>query len=291
MLRSLLPVLLAAASLSLAAEPETFGPDSLPQPGVPHGEVRQMPPFEASQIFPGTRHEWSLYLPANLNAAKPACAVIFFDGGGFAKADGQWRVPVVFDNLIAKGEMPPAVGIFVNPGVVPAAVPGGQERANRSFEYDSVGDANVRFLLEEIIPQARKACALTDDPKGWAVCGLSSSGIAAFSAAWEHPEKFGKAISHIGSFTNIRGGFAYPALIRKSKDQPKGIRIYLQEGESDLDNLHGDWPLSNRDMAAALQFAGYDYKFEMTAGGHSGKPGGLRFPDTLRWVWRDWKKE
>lgn len=291
MLRFFLPLLLAAVPIALAAEPDGFSPDSLPQPGVPRGELRQMPAWESSQIFPGTRHEWSIYFPANHDSAKPACAMVFLDGSGFAKADGQWRVPTVFDNLIAKGDMPPAVGIFINPGVVPAAVPGGKDRANRSFEYDSPGDACARFLLEEIIPEVRKVCALSDDPKDWAVCGISSSAIAAFTAAWERPDRFGKVVSHIGSFTNIRGGFAYPALIRKTKAQPKPIRVYLQEGESDLDNLHGHWPLANRDMAAALQFAGYDHKFEMTAGGHSGKAGGLRLPETLRWVWRDWRNE
>lgn len=289
MLRFFLPLLLAA-SFAFAAEPGAFGPDSLPQPGVPRGELRAMPPFENSRIFPGTRHDWSLYLPANHDASKPACAMIFLDGSGFAKADGPWRVPTVFDNLIAKGEMPPTVGVFINPGVVPAAVPGGKDRANRSLEYDSLGDACARFLIEEILPEARKVRALTDDPKGWAVCGISSSAIAAFTAAWERPDRFGKVVSHIGSFTNIRGGFAYPALIRKSKGQPKAIRVHLQEGESDLDNLHGHWPLSNQDMAAALKFAGYDHRFEMTAGGHSGKAGGLRLPDTLRWLWRDWRQ-
>jgi len=33
--------------------------------------------------------------------------------------------------------------------------------------------------------------------------------------------------------------------------------MILQEGENDLDNLHGNWPLANRQMAAALKFAGY----------------------------------
>src|SRR6266446_1292203 len=281
--------LLALASLAIAAEEYPLGLDSQPQQGVPQGEVKKSS-FESSTLFPGTRRDWWLYIPNQYNAAKPACAMVFFDGGGFVKPDGQIRVPVVFDNLIAKKEMPVTVGIFINPGSVPATDPGKAGRGNRSYEYDSMGDLNARFVIEEIIPEVRKLVKLTDDPAGWGACGSSSGGIAAFTLAWERPENFRKVISYIGSFTNIRGGFAYPALIRKSKDAPKPLRVFLQDGAADLDNLHGDWPLSNKDMAAALKFAGYDYRFELGTGGHSGKQGGAILPDVLRWLWRDWPK-
>jgi enterochelin esterase family protein len=67
--------------------------------------------------------------------------------------------------------------------------------------------------------------------------------------------------------------------------------VFLQDGENDLDNLHGNWPLANQQMASALKFAGYDYQFVMGTGRHSGRHGGAIFPDTLRWIWRDWKKD
>ena len=277
---------LAITATAFAAEDYPLGPDSKPQEGVPHGEVKKFT-HETSTIFPGTKHEWSLYIPKQYDAAKPACAMVFFDGGGFAKPDGQFRVPVVFDNLIAKKEMPVTVAIFINPGTVPASEPGKAARACRSYEYDSMGDANARFVMEEIIPEVRKLVKLTDDPDGWGTCGTSSGGIAAFTLAWEKPEHFHKVISTIGSFTNIRGGYDYPALIRKTQGKPKPLRVFLQDGAADLDNLHGLWPLSNRDMDAALKFAGYDHKFELGTGGHSGKQGGAILPDVLRWLWRD----
>jgi hypothetical protein len=104
------------------------------------------------------------------------------------------------------------------------------------------------------------------------------------------PIQFRKVISHIGSYTNIRGGYVYPGLIRKTKPA-KPLRIFLQDGANDLDNLHGNWPLANQDMAAALKFAGYDHTFVFGDGAHSGKHGGAIFPDTLRWLWRDWPKQ
>lgn len=289
-MRSMLTALFAFTTLGFAADSDyTLGPDSQANPAVPKGEVRTFT-LADSKAFPGTTREWSLYIPKQYDAAKPACAMIFFDGPGYSKADGGFRVPVVFDNLIAKKEMPVTVAIFIAPGTVPAAEPGGKPRSNRSYEYDSLGDLNARFVLEEIIPLAREHVKLTDDPTGWGTCGLSSSGIAAFTLAWEKPERFGKVISFIGSFTNIRGGNVYPGLIRKTQKQPKPIRVFLQDGSNDLDNLHGNWPLSNQEMAAALKFAGYDYKFEFGTGGHSGKHGGAILPDALRWLWRDFPK-
>jgi enterochelin esterase family protein len=216
--------------------------------------------------------------------------MVFCDGGGFAKVDGQSRVPVVFDNLIAKKEMPVTIAVMVNPGSFKAAEKGQKDRSNRSFEYDSLGDTHARFLLEELLPEALKGLNVTTDPAGRAICGNSSGGICAFTVAWERPEAFGKVVSHIGSFTNIRGGYVYPALIRASKEKPKPLRVFLQDGSNDLDNLHGNWPLSNQDMALALKFAGYDYKFEFGDGGHSGKHGGSIFPETLKWLWRDYAK-
>ena len=156
----------------------------------------------------------------------------------------------------------------------------------RSFEYDSLGGRYATFLIDEFLPVVTKDFNLVDDAQARGVVGISSGGICAFTAAWERPDYFSKVISYIGSFTNIRGGHVYPALIRKT--EPKPIRVFLQEGENDLDNLHGHWPLANRQMAAALKFAKYDYRFEMGDGRHSGEHGGSLLPDMLRWLWRDY---
>jgi enterochelin esterase family protein len=186
--------------------------------------------------------------------------------------------------LIAKKQMPVTIAVGVTPGIVPPTVPGAKPRANRSFEYDSLGDQYARFLLEEILPEVGKRFNLTQDPEGRAVCGVSSGGICAFTVAWERPDAFRKVVSHIGSFTNIRGGHVYPALIRKTPKKP--LRIFLQDGSNDLDNEHGNWPLSNQQMALALKFKGYDYRFEFGDGGHTHKHGGMLFPETMRWLWR-----
>ena len=275
--------LLCAPALACALEIPQPGPDSRQQPDVPQGEVTRKT-FTESRIFPGTVRDYWVYVPKQYKAEEAANLIVFQDGGGYVKPDGASRAPVVLDNLIAKKELPPTIAVFVSPGNIPGGKPGAATRSNRSFEYDSMGDRYAKFLVEELLPEALSGLNVTANPAGRAVVGSSSGGICAFTVAWEKPELFGRVLSSIGSFTNIRGGHDYPALVRKTKGAPKGIRVWMQEGESDVNNLFGHWPLSNQDMAISLKFAGYESHLEMTGGGHSGQAAGALLPDALRWL-------
>lgn len=261
-------------------------PDRVVQDGVPQGKVTTGE-FAESSVFPGTTRQYSVYVPDQYRPDQPAGLMVFMDGSGYARTNGAFRVPIVFDNLIHQQAMPVTIAVFVNPGTIPATRPGAQNRSNRSFEYDSLGDRYASFLIDEFLPVALEGLNVSDNPSDRAVCGISSGGICAFTVAWERPDQFGKVLSNIGSFTNIRGGWAYPGLVRLTAEQPKPIKVYLQDGRDDLNNLHGNWPLGNQDLAAALQFAGYTYKLVLTEGGHSGRWGGEEFPDALRWLWSD----
>ena len=282
-------IALLVSSPLFAADDYKLGPDSQVRVGVPVGKITQGK-WVSEQVFPGTERDYWVYVPAQYDGTQPACVMVFQDGGNYAKADGQFRAPIVFDNLIHKKEMPVTIGIFLNPGNIPAAQSNQKGRSNRSFEYDSLGDQYARFLIEEALPglSERHQLKLTDDPAGRSTCGISSGGICAFTVAWERPDQFRRVISHIGSFTNIRGGHDYHALIRKTEKKP--LRVFLQDGSSDLDNLHGNWPLANQQMASSLKFKGYDYQFEYGDGGHNGKHGGMLLPDSLRWLWKDYAK-
>ena len=277
---------LILALLLMAAPAVADSPDRQQQPGVPAGKVTTGV-FADSKVYPGTKRDYAVYVPAQYQADKPASLMVFMDGMGFIKPDGPFRVPIVFDNLIHQKAMPVTIAVFVNPGTIPATKPGAKDRSNRSFEYDSLGDRYARFLIEDFLPVALKGLNVSSDPKQRALCGNSSGGICAFTAAWERPDQFGKVASHIGSFTNIRDGWGYPGLIRKSKPSPKPIKVYLQDGKDDLNNLFGHWPLANQDMAAALNFSGYAFNFVMTEGGHSGVAAGEVFPEALKWLWSD----
>lgn len=280
--------LLLAAPAARGADDYTLGPDSLLQVGVPKGRVEGPLVFK-SRIFRNTVRQYWVYVPAQYEAAKPAAVMVFQDGHKYVNVEQEYRVPVVFDNLIHKKEMPVTIGIFVNPGHAGEELPADPWRAsNRSQEYDTLSEEYARFLVEEILPEVGKSYSLTTDPLARGIAGASSGGICAFTVAWERPDFFRKVISHIGSFTNIRGGHAYEALIRKSALRP--MRIFLQDGSNDLDNAHGNWPLANQQMAAALKFRGYDYRFEYGDGAHTHKHGGALLPDALRWLWRDFPR-
>ncbi len=279
-------VLLTCFALAYAADDYQFGPDSQPQEGVPKGKIVSGK-HTSEKIFEGAVRDYSVYIPAQYDGSTPAALMVVQDGGSYVNPMGQFRMTVAFDNLIHKKEMPITIGLFINPGNIPPTKDGAKGRSNRSFEYDSLGDQYARFLLEEFLPFVVKehSLKLSDDPNQRAICGISSGGICAFTVAWERPDQFRKVLSHVGSFTNIRGGHVYPALIRKEEKKP--LRVFLQDGSGDLDNLHGNWPLANQEMAAALKFKGYDYKFEFGDGGHNGKHGGAIMPDSLRWLWRN----
>ena len=258
-------------------------PDSREKTGVPKGTLKQMPPWE-SKIFSGTKREWSVYVPAQYKPESPAAVMVFQDGNSYRD-----YVPIVFDNLIAKGDMPVTVGVFVMPGLFDGG------RSNRSFEYDTLSDQYVRFLLEEILPEVEKTVKLRHDAASRAIAGASSGGICAFTAAWERPTEFSKVLSWIGSFTNIahgkttrEGGHNYEALVRKTPKKP--IRVFLQDGSNDLDNANGNWPLANQALAKSLAYAKYDYRFEYGQGFHSHRHGRAMLPDSLRWLWRDYPR-
>jgi enterochelin esterase family protein len=283
--------LLGAAALLLAQtgawaiDDYQLGADSMEHDGVPRGKVTKH--TWTSTVFDGTVRDYWVYVPAQYDPKTPACVMVFQDGGGYVDPKGQFRVTTVFDNLIHKKEMPVTIGIFINPGTFPPSGAGQKPRSNRSFEYDTLSDQYARFLEKEILPEVGKTCSLRQDAAGRGICGISSGGICAFTVAWQRPDLFSKVLSHVGSFTNIRGGDVYPGMIRKAKKRP--IRVFLQDGSNDLDNEHGSWPLGNQQMAAALKFAKYDYKFVYGDGRHSGKHGGAILPESLRWLWRESK--
>ena len=256
------------------------GPDSQVQPGTPTGDVIKAE-FDQSQVFPGTWREYWVYIPKQLDRAKPAPVMVFQDGL-------QYNAPTVFDNLIHKKQIPPMVAVFVMHGRVKAPSAEALDRMNRSYEYDSVSEEYARFLVDEMLPHVAKThnLVLSSDPNDRAIAGNSSGAIAAFAAAWQRPDAFRRVFSAIGTYVGLRGGNSLPMLIRKT--EPKPIRIFLQDGSGDLDNYTGNWFLANQEMQSALEFAGYDIKHEWGDGAHNSRHATAIFPDALRWLWRDY---
>jgi len=308
--------LAAGIAVSAAADERRPGdypltPESLVQANVRHGRLEG--PFEFhSKLFPNTVRRYWIYVPANYDASRPPNLLVFQDGQRATNPDGSLRVQNVLDNLIAKGDIPSTLGVFVTPGNVSEHYPANLGMSNpdhRAEEYDALSDTYARMLIEELLPEVAKSYTFTSDPKRRAIGGTSSGAIASFTVGWTHPEAFGNVISAIGSYTSIGyrqatatmpavyGGDTYPGLIRKSKIRP--LRIFIQDGSNDLDNEHGNWFLANQQMVKSIEWANanadtwklgparYDLKYVWGDGGHSDQHGGQLLPDILRWIWRD----
>jgi gluconolactonase len=283
----LFPVLVLAQSSPVESYVEDSA--SIEQSNVPKGEILKFT-FENSKIYPGTTREITIYVPSQYRPEKPACVYVNQDGV-------QWKAPTVFDNLIHKKEMPITIGVFVMHGRMKTAKPDeALDRFNRSFEYDGLGNAYVKFILDEILPEVEKQktgdgrkIVLSKNGNDRAIGGASSGAVAAFTAAWERPEAFSKVFSAIGTYVGLRGADHYPTLIRKY--EPKPIRVYLQDGSNDLNIYGGDWWMANQMMERALIYAGYAVKSVWGEGAHNGKHGTSVFPNAMRWLWKNYPEK
>ena len=246
---------------------------------VPKGTVKSGS-FTHSVIFPGTMRSFSVFIPAQYDGSKPACV--------YVKTDGyNPREKALLETLIAAKQMPVTIGVFVTPGELPAPVKDTLGRRNRCFEDDGMGDTNVRFFVEELLPFVAKEFHLKLSTSGNDRCivGGSSGGITAFNAAWERPDQFSRVYANSGSFVAFRGGNEFPTLVRKFEAKP--IRAYLTTGTHDMENCAGDWFLLDQEMDKALRFSGYDYAFRIINGGHVA---GYyeHFPEAMGFIWKDW---
>ena len=302
MQRMLLVPLLALAAQAQAPNPDQFyhlGPDSLPQQGVPKGEIRG--PFTLpSKVFPGTQHTWWIYVPAQYDPAVAASLMIFNDGQAYMAPEGDVRAQNVLDNLIWRREIPVMLAVFINPGrrpdqPEPNLKEWGDRTTNRPTEYNSLDDRYPRVIVDELMPVLYRQYNIAKDPDRHAIAGTSSGAIAAFTVAWERPDQFHKVLSIVGSFTNIRGGDAYADIVRKSGKKP--IRIFLQDGRNDQRgrgrndtgpyDQRRDWFYQNVRLMQALTEKGYDVNYTWGMNRHGSKMGGAILPEMLRWLWRD----
>ena len=275
-----------------------LGPDSLPQDGVPKGEIRG--PFVIkSNIYAGTQHTYWVYVPAQYDPAVPAALMVFQDGQAFKDPNGDLRTENVFDNLIYRHEIPVMIGVFINPGRTPEQPeppePGGgwgDRTTNRPTEYNTPDDKYARVVVEELMPALYKDYNISKDPDQHGIGGSSSGAIAAFAVAWERPNDFRKVLSNVGSFVDLKGGYVYPERVLASEKKP--IRVFLCDGRNDNRGVgrggydpNRDWFYQNVRLMKALTQKGYDVNYAWGMNLHGQKFGGAILPDMMRWLWRD----
>lgn len=257
-----------------------LGPDSHPRPDVPPGRTIEFA-HTTSSIYPGTHRRFRVHVPAGYEPGSPAHLAVFQDGWLYLNPDGPLRGGIVIDNLVAAGEIPVTIGVFVDPGVYPQD----GDRRNRNAEYDAFDERCATFLIDEILPQVTAQWTISDDPEHRLICGGSSGGNCAFTAAWLRPDSFRRVISYLGSFAQIPSGNPYPSLIASEARKP--LHVFLQAGHRDLgwNQPERNWLAENLEVAASLARAGYDFRLVVGDGAHNPNHGGAILPDALRWHW------
>jgi enterochelin esterase family protein len=294
-----LTVLLAAASIHAAkaqrggpAQPDydafyELGPDSLIRRGVPKGQIAG--PFKLpTQAFPGTDHDYWVYVPAQYDGRTEVSLMVFNDGETYLRPDGYYRAVNVLDNLIYRGEIPVMIAAFVDPGKFTA-----DGTSNRAEEYNSMDGRYARVIVDELLPRLYADYQISSDPDRHGIAGWSSGAIAAFTVAWERPDQFRKVLNGIGTFVDLAGGHVYPEKIRASDTKP--IRIFMIDGRNDNRGLNADgeydvtrdWFYQNVRLKDALVERGYDVNYSWGIGVHSHDMGGAMLPEMMRWLWRD----
>jgi enterochelin esterase family protein len=277
----------AGKTLGARGDAVGYNPDSYPQPGVPHGKLSEKHTL-TSKIYAGMKYDYWTYASAGVDPNVPAPLMVWQDGQGLTGEFSGLRLTTVTDNLVYQGLLPPIVHVMIAPGT------SSDGKAMRSIEYDTVSDHYPRFLMEEVLPEVEKTWKLRQDGYSRAIAGESSGGICAFNAAWFMPDKFARVHSAVGSFTSIQwrskenadGGNVYPFMVRK--DPKRNIRMWMSDGQDDLENTHGSWPMQNIQMANSLKSREYDFHFRFGTAAHGGAQAALDLPESLTWLWRDY---
>ncbi|HET6281722.1 MAG TPA: alpha/beta hydrolase-fold protein, partial [Polyangia bacterium] len=213
----------------MIAGPYRGAPEFNRQAGAPQGKVIRFS-IASSMIFPrASNRQVAVYVPAQYKTGTPAAVMVFQDGTNFYGFDSA--VPIVLDNLIAKGSVPPIVGVFASNGG------GDSVGSERGLEYDTVSGLYAEWADKELLPRVEmetkaqlpaQAVTFTKDPEGRGTMGGSSGGAASFSMAWWRPDLFRRVITFSGT---------YVAQVPASSPFPHGAWIY-----HDVDPYSADMP-------------------------------------------------
>jgi enterochelin esterase-like enzyme len=151
------------------------------RPNVPKGELEQFTlESQALQEARGLR----LYTPANFDPKSDHAFAVFFDG---EDCERLMAIPVVLDNLIAAGHIPPTVALLVD----------SQATRGRDLVFS---DPFVRFIADEALPWAVGQRRLRLTPQTTLIGGVSLGGLTAAYVAQERPHLFGNVLSQSGAY-------------------------------------------------------------------------------------------
>jgi enterochelin esterase family protein len=201
----------------------------------------------------------TVYTPPGYASEGPAYGLlVVFDRGKYL-SDELVPTPVILDNLLDSGKIPPLVAVFV----------GNVNRDQELTCYTPFAD----FLAQELVPWVRREYRVASDASQATIAGSSYGGLAAAFTALKHPEVFGNVLSQSGSFYWwAPGEDEHEWLTRQFVASSKlPIRFYLDVGllELGIPRRHAPTPVvANRHLRDVLQAKGYEVHYAEFNGGH-----------------------
>jgi enterochelin esterase family protein len=246
--------------------------------GVVPGKLTPRASF-LSNAF-GKHFPFVIYTSANYVMGQPATLLVFGDGGQYLS---DFHAQTVLDNLTAAGDMPPTVGLFIDP----------PSDGDRVQTYDPPLDKYPTLLASEIIPSVIIGkYSVSSDPNAWVVVGYSASGGQGWNVIWKKPDRFHKFIGHSASVgaANVAmyGNVNWVDIVKMS---PKhDLRVSLTTCDRDLTDTRGNWKTILTNLFTALTDKGNDARLVVGPSGHYPPIDGERdFPNSLRWMFQGCK--
>ncbi len=206
-------------------------------------------------VFAGKRRGY-VYTPPHYDPALMYPVYYVQDGVAFYRTG---KLGELLDRALAQGLITPAVLVFVEP-------------LDRNDEY-YLSDRYFDFLVSEVLPQVETGFSVRRDAAGRGLWGASLGGLISLYTAWQHPDWFGKVISHSGALiaspegrrgqridTTQAGEWLLEQLRLKP---PHHLQLSLNSGTL-------EWLLApNRRMAALLQDLGVRHQYREYPSGHN----------------------
>lgn len=239
-----------------------------PLPDVPAGQVTKYRLY--SSFLDGEYPIWVYTPPGYRRDGESYGFLVTTDGELYSQV---LYTPVILDNLLSAGELPPLIAIMV----------GGAYSKTRPRNLGCYPPF-VSFLVQELIPWARQNFKLTLDPEKTAIVGLSRGGLMVPYIALRHPEVFGNVIAQSGYFDWKPEGDTEPGwLPRQYAESPRlPLKFHLDAGlyETEVSTIEGpptDILASTRRMRDLLLMKGNPVNYSEFSGGH----GPINWPRTL----------
>jgi len=164
-------------------------------------------------------------------------------------------MPSILDRLIAAGDIPPLVAVFIPP-------------INRYAEYDHSNDY-VNFMADELAPFVQRTYGTSRDAAQTAVLGADMGGLIAIHATQAQPDRFGAAASHSGTLANGQNKVLRQFDFEEAGEARYHIVVGSYETAVGGDDREGDLLAVNRRLEQTLQRNNYLYSYAEYPEGHS----------------------